>query len=123
MNTEEAEKALADYRERAGKLGRMSHVQVRQLMGTQEPGDPRVEYLAGNQFYINLANTQLASLLRVVTDVLHIDPGKFMAIQAEELDKQISLLEEDLCITGWSSEGEPIFDLQAHRERTEGWPE
>ncbi len=113
------EEVLSTYREKALKLSKVSLVQVRQLMGTQPAGDPRVEYLAGIQCSNNLVNAQLAALLRV----LPIDGEKFMAILAEELDKQLLDIEKDLCITGWSPESEPIFDLAAYRKRTEGWPE
>ncbi len=110
------------YREKAQMLSKMSLVQVRQLMGNQSAGDPRVAYMADIQCYTNLANVQLASVLRVMKEILQVDPVKFMEIQNEELDKQIESIEEDLCITGWC-QGEPMFDLAAYKLRTEGWPE
>lgn len=118
MTTEEA---LEVYREATKKLYAMSKVQVRQLMGTQPEDDSRVNYLAGVQCYINLANAQIASLLRLVK-ALGIEPEEFMAVQLEEMDKLITALQEDLCIMGWSN-GSPVFDLPAYKERTAGWPE
>lgn len=115
-----------EYRVKAEKLAKMSRVQVRQLMGNQPPEDPRVAYIADIQCYTSLANVQLASMLRVMKDILKVDPLVFMEIQNEELDKQIAEIEKDLCITSWTDNGgnvEPIFDLDAYRQRTEGWPE
>lgn len=118
----EIEEVFEAYRVKAEKLGKMSQVQVRQLMGSLPPEDPRVACIADIQCYTSLANVQLASMLRVMREVLGVEPVVFMEIQNEELDKQIAEIEKDLCITAWSN-GEPVFDLLAYKERTKGWPE
>jgi len=93
---------LDEYKKRAERLYLLSRFNVRQFMGTREEGDPRVTYLAGLEGFKNLANAQLAGIIRILTMMLGEKKGEFHKIMAEELGTQVKSMEDDVGITGWT---------------------
>lgn len=118
----EAERYLADYKGMVRQLTILSRIAARQLLGTRADEDPRLEYVAALESFKNLSNVQTSVLIRLVTEKLGVKREEFLELSREELAKQIEAMEQDLCVTGWDSSGNPVFNLQAYRERTAGWP-
>lgn len=110
------------HQEMVKKLSTLSLVSVRQFMGTRREGDPRVEYLRSLERFHNLATAQLRALQRLAIEKLGVSREDFLNIFLEELEQQVKSMEEDLCVVDWDKQGKPIFNLQAFRTRTEGWP-
>jgi len=121
-NQEELQKYVESYREMIKKLNTLSQIAVRQFLGSRPADDPRVVYLAGMETFRNLANAQLEVLVRLATEKLGVKREEFLQMSSEEMEKQVKAMEEDLRVSGWDNDGQPIFDLQAYRERTIGWP-
>ena len=121
-NQEELQKYVESYRKMVEKLNTLSRIAVKQFLGSRPADDPRVVYLAGMETFRNLANAQLEVLVRLATEKLGVKREEFLQMSNEEMDKQVKAMEEDLRVTGWDNAGQPIFDLQAYRERTIGWP-
>jgi len=117
----EAEQYLEQYRGMVRKLQVLSQVATRQLMGSRSEGDPQAEYLTALEAFKNMANAQLDMLIRLAVE-LGVARERMLEVQSEELQKQVTAMEQDLCVTGWNADGHPVFDLQAYRERTAGWP-
>jgi len=113
---------MESYREMVRKLYVLSSAEVRQFLGTRPDGDPRVEYLAGLQSFQNMANAQISCLMRLVTEKLGVSEEDFLAVAAEEIGKQVQTMENELAVVGWNEDGTMRLDLQAHREKTKGWP-
>lgn len=122
-NQEELQKYVKSYREMLKKLSTMSQVAVRQFLGSRPADDPRVVYLAGLETFRNVANAQMEVLVRLATEKLGVKREEFLQMSSEEMEKQVKAMEEDLRVSGWDGDGNPLFeDLQAYRERTIGWP-
>jgi len=113
---------LDDYREKVRRLHVLSSVAVRQFLGTREEGDPRVDYLVGLESFKNMANAQISCLLRLATLPHGVSQEDYLTVAAEELGKQVETMEQDLAVVGWNEDGTMKLDLQAHREKTKGWP-
>lgn len=111
-----------DHREKVKRILVLSQEGVRQFLGTRAEGDPRVEYLTSLEASINMAQVQVASLRRLVTEKLGVSQEDLRTVAAEELDKQLTTMEEELAVIGWNADGTMKLDLQAHREKTQGWP-
>ena len=114
---------LDEYKKQAERLYFLSKFNVRQFLGTREEGDTRVSYMAGLEGFKNLANAQLAGIIRILTMMLGDKKGEFHKIMAEELGTQVKSMEDDVGITGWTEDGQPQFDLNVLREKTKGWPQ
>ena len=114
---------LGEYKKQAERLYFLSKFNCRQFLGTRDEGDPRVTYLAGLEGFKNLANAQLAGIIRILTMMLGDRKSEFHNIMAEELGNQVKSMEEDVGITGWTEDGQPQFDLNVLREKTKGWPQ
>ncbi len=120
--TAEQKAYLDDYHEKVRRLHVLSTHAVRQFLGTREEGDPRVDYLVGLEAFKNMANAQISCLLRLATEKLGVSQEDFLALAAEELGKQVETMQEDLAVIGWNEDGTIKLDLQAHLEKTKGWP-
>lgn len=114
---------LDEYKKQAQRLSFLSKFNVRQFLGTREEGDTRVSFMAELEGFKNLANSQLAGIVRILTMMLGDRKGEFHKILAEELGNQVKSMEEDVGITGWTEDGQPQFDLMVLREKTKGWPQ
>ena len=121
-NNEELQGYVERYRKMAEKINTLNQIAVRQFLGSRPADDPRVVYLVGMENFRNLANAQLEVLVRLATEKLGVKKEEFLQMYSEEMEKQVKDLEEDLRVSGWDGDGQPIFDLQAYRERTIGWP-
>lgn len=119
----ENEAYLENYKKQIQRLMFLSRFNIRQFLGTRQEGDPRVEYLADIERFKNLANAQLAGIIRVLTMMLGDKKQEFLDIMAEELANQLKMMEEEVGITGWAEDGQPQFDLAQLREKTKGWPQ
>ncbi|KKM94725.1 hypothetical protein LCGC14_1195370 [marine sediment metagenome] len=120
--TAEQKDYLDAYREEVRKLQVLSTHAVRQFLGTREEGDPRVDYLVALEAFKNMANAQISCLLRLATEKLGVSQEDFLAVATEELGKQVETMQEDLAVIGWNEDGTVKLDLQAHLEKTRGWP-
>jgi len=118
--SEEKQAYLDNFREKVRRLHVLSGAAVRQFLGTREEEDPRVEYLTGLEVRTNMANVQLSSLLRLTTEKR--SPEDYPTMAAEELEKQVETMQEDLAVIGWNEDGTMKLDLQAHRKKTAKWP-
>ena len=67
---EENQALLDEYKKQAERLYFLSKFNIRQFLGTREEGDTRVTYLAGLEGFKNLANAQLAGIIRTLTMML-----------------------------------------------------
>lgn len=114
---------LENYKQLVERLYCLSRLNVRQFMGTREEGDPRVNYLVGLESFKNLANSQIAGIVRVLTMLLGDRKPEFLEIMAEELASQIKAMEGDVGVKEWAEDGTPRFDLPVLREKTKGWPQ
>ena len=112
-----------EYRALATKLETLSKLAVRQFLGTRPEGDPRVDYLAGLEVFMNVATAQLAALNSMMTALLGDNVETFRKAGLAELAEQVESMEKQLAVTGWDEAGNPLFDLQASRELTKRWPE
>ena len=120
---EENEAYKENYKTQIERLYFLSKFNARQFLGTRPEGDPRVEYLTTIESFKNLANAQIAGVIRVMTMMLGDKKQEFLDIMAEELASQLKVMEEEVGITGWTEEGQPQFDLNILREKTRGWPQ
>ena len=93
---------LDEYKKQAERLYFLSKFNIRQFLGTREEGDTRVSYMAGLEGFKNLANAQLAGIIRILTMMLGDKKGEFHKIMAEELGTQVKSMEDDVGITGWT---------------------
>ena len=114
---------LENYRNLVRRMMFLSTFNVREFLGTREPEDPRVHYLAGLEGFKNLANAQLSGIIRFLDESKKDKKPDLFAIMAEELAAHLKEMEKDLGVTGWTEEGQAQFDLQVLRERTKGWPQ
>jgi len=114
---------LENYRNLVRRMMFLSTFNVREFMGTREPEDPRVHYLAGLEGFKNLANAQLSGIIRFLDESKEDTKPDLFAIMAEELAAHLKEMEKDLAVTGWTEEGQAQFDLQVLREKTKGWPQ
>ena len=119
----ENEAYLENYKQMIQRLMVISRFNCRQFLGTRPEGDPRVEYLAALESFKNLANSQIAGIVRAVTMMLGDRKQEFLDIMAEELASQVKAMGEEVGITGWTEDGQPQFALQVLREKTRGWPQ
>jgi len=119
---EQNEAYMENYKQQVQRLYWLSKFNVRQFLGTRQDGDPRVDYLAGLEGFKNLANSQLSSIIGILTMMLGDKKQEFLKVMEEELANQIKAMEEDIGVVGWTDNGEPQFDLAVLRERTRGWP-
>lgn len=117
------EEYMANYGEMTKKLFLLSQMNVRQFLGTRVEGDPRVTYLTQMEAFKNLADVQLSTLLEVVSNMFGSKGGDLLKVFERTLSQQIASMEESLAVTGWNEDGTPILDLQAHLEKTKGWPQ
>jgi hypothetical protein len=113
---------LENYRNLVQRLHTLSRLSVRQLMGTRPTGDPQTDYMTGLEAFKNLANVHLEVLMELTIKKLGMSKEDFLKLQAEQLAGQITAMEQDLCVTGWDGNGNPIFDLAKYAERTALWP-
>jgi len=113
---------MGEYMAMVRKLQVLSRMACRQLLGIRPDGDPRLEYLAGLETFKNMANAQLEVVMELVIRKLGISKEDFLKLQREKLASQIKAMEEDLCVTGWDKQGNPLFDLPRYVERTKSWP-
>lgn len=111
-----------NYRAAAEKLYVLSRFATRQLLGERPADDPRVEYIAGLEAFKNLANAQISGIIHILNEVMGDKESHFREILQRELARQVKSMEEDFCVTGWTEEGAPIFNLQALQERIKKWP-
>ena len=118
----ENEAYLENYKQMIQRLYFVSRFNVRQFLGTRPEGDPRVEYLTVLEEFKNLANAQIAGVVRAMTMMLGDKKQEFMKIMEEELGNEIKSMEEELGVIGWTEEGQPQFDLAVLREKTKGRP-
>lgn len=114
---------MANYGEMTTRLLVLSQMNVRQFLGTRVEGDPRVAYLTQMEAFKNLADVQLSTLLEVVSNMFGSKGGELLKRFEEALSQQIASMEESLAVIGWNEDGTPILDLQAHLEKTKGWPQ
>jgi len=119
----ENEAYLENYKQMIQRLYFVSRFNIRQFLGTRPEGDSRVEYLTILEEFKNLANAQIAGIVRAVTMMLGDKKQEFLDIMAEELANQLKVMEDEVGITSWTAEGQPQFDLQVLREKTKGWPQ
>ncbi|MBA7623238.1 hypothetical protein ES703_30631 [subsurface metagenome] len=117
------EEYMANYGEMTKKLFLLSQMNARQFLGTRAEGDPRVTYLTQMEAFKNLADVQLSTLLEVVSNMFGSKGGDLLKVFERTLSQQIASMEESLAVTGWNEDGTPILDLQAHLEKTKGWPQ
>lgn len=113
---------VANYKEMVKKLQVLSRVAVRQFLGTRPDGDPRLEYMANIEAFVNLANVQLEVLLGLTVQKLGIPREDYLKAQTTSITTQIQTMEKDLAVKSWDQSGNPVFDLQAYLERTALWP-
>lgn len=113
---------LENYRNMVQRLQVLSRLAVRQLIGTRANDDPQAEYVAGLEAFKNLANVHLEVIMELAIKKLGISKDDFLKLQGEQLANQIKAMEQDLCVTGWDDNGNPIFDLVAYAKRTVRWP-
>lgn len=113
---------LAEYKALLGRLMTLSRVSSRQLLGTRPEGEPRGEFIVGIEAFKNLADIQI-QVLTVLVMSLGVKKEDYFRVLVDEFRKHMQEMEKDLCVTGWNDAGQPIFDLQAYRERTLGWPD
>ncbi len=113
---------LENYRNMVTRLHALSRLAVRQLIGTRASDDPQAEYVTGLEAFKNLANVHLEVLMELTIKKLGISKDDFLKLQGEQLANQIAAMEQDLCVTGWDGNGNPIFDLAKYAERTARWP-
>lgn len=111
-----------NYKKQVQRLYFLSGVNIRQFLGTRPEGDPRAEYLTALESFKNLANAQIAGMVRILTMMLGDKKQEFLDIMAEELANQLKVMEEELGITNWADDLTPQFDLNILREKTKGWP-
>ena len=112
-----------NYKAEAEKIYALSRFAATQLLGERPAGDPRLDYMAGLEAFKNLANAQLSALTHLIQELMGDDKeAHFREIQQRELARQVESMKDDLCVTGWTEEGAPIFNLPALRERTKNWP-
>ncbi|MBA7690677.1 hypothetical protein ES703_99208 [subsurface metagenome] len=119
---QENEAYKENYEKQIRRLYFLSRFNSRQFLGTRTEGDPRVEYLAALESFKNLANAQIAGVVRALTMLLGDKKQEFLDIMAEELANQVKSMEEDIGVVGWTDEGQPQFDLAVLRVKTKGWP-
>lgn len=117
------EEYMANYGPMTKRLFVLSQMNVRQFLGTRVEGDPRVAYLTQMEAFKNLADVQISTLLEVVSNMFGGKGGEFLKRFEETLSEQITSMEESLAVTGWNEDGTPILNLQAHLEKTKGWPQ
>ena len=120
---EKENEAKENYKKQIQHLYFLSRFNCRQFLGTRSEGDPRVEYLTALESFKNLANAQIAGVVRAVTMMLGDKKQEFLDIMAEELANQLKMMEDEVGITGWTDEGQPQFDLPVLREKTREWPQ
>lgn len=113
---------LANYKEMVKKLRVLSKVAIRQFLGTRADGDPRLEYMTDLEAFKNLANVHLEVLMELTIKKLGITREDYLKVHGDQLAAQLKTMEQDLCVTGWDSAGNPTFDLKAMAERTRLWP-
>lgn len=113
---------LDRYRLMAGRVYTLSQVAVRQFTGSRPDEDPRVQFMKEIEAFQQVAKAQLAVLARLMTEKLGIKKEDYLAMACEELENQVKVMQEDLAVRGWDQDGKPIFDLEAFKERTAGWP-
>ncbi len=111
-----------NYKKQVQRLYFLSGVNIRQFLGTRPEGDPRAEYLTALESFKNLANAQIAGMVRILTMMLGDKKQEFLDIMAEELANQLKVMEEELGITNWADDLTPQFDLNILREKTRSWP-
>lgn len=121
-NKNSADDYLANYREQLVKLQQLSQMSVRQFLGSRPTDDPRYVYMTALETFKNLANVQIAVLLRLIQK-LGVSKEEFLSCSAEELENQVHQLESEFCVTGWDDGGSPVLDLQAYRQKTAAWPQ
>ena len=113
---------LENYKAEAEKLYVLSRFATKQLLGERPADDPRVEYMAGLEAFKNLANAQLSAIIHILTEVMGEQEDHFREVFQRELARQVLSIEKDLCVTGWTEQGAPIFNLPALQERVRTWP-
>ena len=82
---QENEAYKENYEKQIRRLYFLSRFNSRQFLGTRTEGDPRVEYLAALESFKNLANAQIAGVVRALTMLLGDKKQEFLDIMAEEL--------------------------------------
>ncbi len=120
--TQKDQKYLDNFQEMARKLAVMSQIACRQFLGSRPDKDPRLLYLGNMEAFKNLATVQLEVIMELTVGKLGISKEEYMKVHGEHLASRLSEMEKDLCITSWSPEGNPIFDLPAYAEATKSWP-
>jgi hypothetical protein len=113
---------LEEYRNMVKKLRALSKISVRQFLGSRADGDPRVEYLTEIEAFKNLANVYFEVIMGLTFTKLGVSKEEYLKINCEQLSNQLKTMEQDLCITGWDQQGNPLFDLVRYAERTSNWP-
>ncbi len=121
----EAEGYVENYREMLRRLGILSRLATRQMLSSRQypDGDPRVEFVTVLEQFKNMHIAQISVLLRLATEKLGVTREEFLELSQEELVKQVMSMENELCIKGWDTAGNPMLDLAAYREKTRAWPQ
>lgn len=113
---------MENYKAEAAKIYVLSVFATKQLLGERPADDPRVKYMAGLEAFKNLVNAQLSALTHLIQEVMGDKEDHFREIMQRELARQVKSMEEDFCVTDWTEEGGPIFNLPALQERIKKWP-
>ena len=114
--------AVAGYKEMTRKVGVLSRISVRQLLGTRPEADSRTEYMTGLAMKTSLAVVQTEVLLELALTKLGVTREDFLKAMMEKMAETVKDLEEDLCVTSWDQAGNPIFDLEKYAQRSATWP-
>lgn len=115
------EEHLREFQTLVSKLKKLSYLKVKQFLGVNSnDNDPRVKYLANLDLSISLLSSHVAALLEPKDGS---KPPKSVALEMLEcVEKQVKLLQEELAVTGWDKDGNPLLDLANWADITKGWP-
>ncbi len=110
------------YRENIRKLQVLSNLSTQQFLGSLTDVDPRKQYMLGLETFKNLANVYFEVIAEILLMKLGVPKEDYLQLMDESLNKQIKAMEQDLCVTNWDKQGNPIFDLPRYSERVKTWP-
>lgn len=113
---------VANYKEMTRKVGVLSRISVRQLLGTRSEADSRTEYMTTLEMRVNMSLMQIEALLELAISKLGVSRDDFLKAMTDKMKETVKTLEEDFCVTSWDDTGNPIFDLAKYAERTKLWP-
>jgi hypothetical protein len=114
--------AVINYKEMTRKVGVLSRITVRQLLGTRPETDPRTEYMTTLEMRVIMSGMQQEVLLELAITKLGLSRDDFLKAMTEKMQETVKAFEDDLCVQDWDDAGNPIFDLAKYAERTKLWP-